>query len=396
MSCFSLLCGRKGSSSAAQPTEADIDLSSFKNINLYTYKELQIATENFSPANKIGEGGFGSVYKGKLRDGTLAAIKVLSAESKQGVKEFLTEIEVISSIEHENLVKLYGCCVERNQRILVYGYLENNSLAQTLGGEGHSSLYLSWHTRRNICICVARGLAFLHHEVEPHIIHRDIKASNILLDKDLQPKISDFGLARLIPANITHISTLVAGTAGYLAPEYAIRSQVTRKSDVYSFGVLLLEIVSGRCNTNRRLPAKERYLHTRAWDLYERGELESLVDSSLAGDFDVEEAIRFCKIGLICIQDSLQLRPSMSTVHDMLIGKTDVNEKMMSKPGLLFEFVETKDQGKQKDKVEEIEVENTSLMAMTSSERKDDLESSSFSGSTGSYATMTFTSIYDR
>ncbi|XLT31940.1 hypothetical protein HN873_063232, partial [Arachis hypogaea] len=133
-----------------------------------------------------------------------------------------------------------------------------------------------------------------------------------------------------------------------------------------------------------------------AWDLYERGELESLVDSSLAGDFDVEEAIRFCKIGLICIQDSLQLRPSMSTVHDMLIGKTDVNEKMMSKPGLLFEFVETKDQGKQKDKVEEIEVENTSLMAMTSSERKDDLESSSFSGSTGSYATMTFTSIYDR
>ncbi|XLT31941.1 hypothetical protein HN873_063233, partial [Arachis hypogaea] len=133
MSCFSLLCGRKGSSSAAQPTEADIDLSSFKNINLYTYKELQIATENFSPANKIGEGGFGSVYKGKLRDGTLAAIKVLSAESKQGVKEFLTEIEVISSIEHENLVKLYGCCVERNQRILVYGYLENNSLAQTLG-----------------------------------------------------------------------------------------------------------------------------------------------------------------------------------------------------------------------------------------------------------------------
>ncbi|XP_057724133.1 cold-responsive protein kinase 1-like [Arachis stenosperma] len=228
-----------------------------------------------------------------------------------------------------------------------------------------------------------------------------LKLAIYYLTKTCSPKfrisrkfILDFYLSILSESWIS--SFIFAFVSGYLAPEYAIRSQVTRKSDVYSFGVLLLEIVSGRCNTNRRLPAKERYLHTKAWDLYERGELESLVDSSLAGDFDVEEAIRFCKIGLICIQDSLQLRPSMSTVHDMLIGKTDVNEKMMSKPGLLFEFVESKDQGKQKGKVEEIEVENTSLMAMTSSERKDDLESSSFSGSTGSYATMTFTSIYDR
>ncbi|KAJ1441682.1 Serine/threonine-protein kinase, active site [Sesbania bispinosa] len=388
MNCLSILFRKRGSASATQSTEIEIDISDIQNVNLYTYKELQIATEGFSPANKIGEGGFGSVYKGKLRDGTLAAIKVLSAESRQGVREFLTEIKVISSVEHENLVKLYGCCVEGNRRILVYGYLENNSLAQTLLGGGHSSIQFSWHVRRNICIGVARGLAFLHDEVRPHIIHRDIKASNILLNKGLQPKISDFGLAKLISPDATHISTLVAGTTGYLAPEYVVRNQVTRKSDVYSFGILLLEIVSGKCNTNRRLPLEERYLHARAWDLYERGELESLVDIFLDRDFNVEEAISFCKIGLLCIQDSLQLRPSMSTVLDMLIGKIDVNEKKMTKPGLIFEFMEAKDQGKQKGKPE---VEETSFL--TGSGKQDD---SSLSGTTSSFAAMTFTSIYDR
>ncbi|XP_027342188.1 cold-responsive protein kinase 1-like isoform X2 [Abrus precatorius] len=376
MNCFSLFFRKRGSSSATQSTGLDLDISSIQNVNLYTYKELDIATEGFSLANKKGEGGFGSVYK------------VLSTESRQGVHEFLTEIKVISSIEHENLVKLYGCCVEGNHRILVYGYLENNSLAQTLLRRGHSSILFSWHIRRNICIGVSRGLAFLHDEVQPHIIHRDIKASNILLDKDLQPKISDFGLAKLIPPNLTHISTHVAGTFGYVAPEYAIRNQVTRKSDVYSFGVLLLEIVSGRANTNRHLLAEERYLHIRAWDLYEKGELDSLVDVSLDRDFNVEEAIRFCKIGLLCIQDSLQLRPSMSTVFDMLIGKRDVNEEKMTKPYLIFQFVEAKDQGKQKGKAE---VEETSLLA--GSERQDD---SSLSGTMSSFATMTFTSIYDR
>ncbi|KAK7244195.1 hypothetical protein RIF29_39013 [Crotalaria pallida] len=387
MSCFCLVFGKKGPSSATQSSEVDIDISDIENINRYTYKELKIATENFSPANKLGEGGFGSVYKGKLINGTLAAIKVLSAESRQGVKEFLTEIKVISTIEHDNLVKLYGCCVEGDHRILVYEYLENNSLAQTLLG-GHSSIQFSWHVRRNICIGVAQGLAFLHDEVQPHIIHRDIKASNILLDKSLKPKISDFGLAKLIPANLTHVSTLVAGTAGYLAPEYAIRSQVTRKSDVYSFGVLLLEIVSGKCNTNRRLPVGERYLLARAWDMYERGELESLVDVFLDRDFNVEEAIRFCKIGLLCTQDSLKLRPTMSKVLGMLIDEMDINEDKMTKPGLIFDIVESKDKGQQKGKAE---VENTSSLA--GSGIQDD---SSLSGTANSFATMTFTSIYDR
>ncbi|XP_057458585.1 cold-responsive protein kinase 1-like [Lotus japonicus] len=382
--CCSYLFRRKESSSATRLEGVDIDISDVQNIKFYTYKELRIASEGFSPANKIGQGGFGSVYKGKLRDDSLVAIKVLSAESRQGVNEFLTEIKVISSVEHENLVKLYGCCVEDNHRILVYGYLENNSLAQTLLGTGHSSIQFSWRVRRNICIGVARGLAFLHEEVRPHIIHRDIKASNVLLDKDLQPKISDFGLAKLIPPNLTHISTRVAGTVGYVAPEYAIRSKVTRKSDIYSFGVLLLEIVSGRPNTNKRLPVEEQYLLTRAWDLYERGELQSLVDPFLEGDFNMDEAVRFCKISLLCTQDSPQNRPSMSTVLGMLRGRREVNEENVTKPGMIFEFVQAMDEGKQKFKTE---VENSS------SGKQDD---SSSSETMTSFATMTFTAIYDR
>uniref|UniRef100_A0A5B7A0E9 Protein kinase domain-containing protein n=1 Tax=Davidia involucrata TaxID=16924 RepID=A0A5B7A0E9_DAVIN len=379
MSCFSCLFGRKVDLENKQPVELDEELSGIHNVNLYTYKELRIATDDFSPTNKIGEGGFGSVYKGRLKNGKIAAIKVLSAESRQGAREFLTEIKVISDTEHENLVKLYGCCVEDNHRILVYNYLENNSLAQTLLGGSHSSIQFSWRTRTRICIGVARGLAFLHEEVRPHIVHRDIKASNILLDKDLTPKISDFGLAKLIPPNMTHVSTRVAGTIGYLAPEYAIRGQLTRKADLYSFGVLLIEIVSGRCNTNTRLPVEEQYLLERAWDLYERRELVGLVDTALNGDFDAEEACKFLKIGLLCTQDAPKLRPSMSTVVKMLIGKMEVDDNNITKPGLISDFMDLK-------------VRSTPKTNVSS----DNLGNSTLSSGTSSCATMTFTAVYDR
>uniref|UniRef100_A0A2N9I108 Protein kinase domain-containing protein n=1 Tax=Fagus sylvatica TaxID=28930 RepID=A0A2N9I108_FAGSY len=389
-----------------------IELSGIKNINLYTYKELRFATDNFSHDNKIGEGGFGSVYKGTLKDGTVAALKVLSSDSKQGVREFLTEIKVISEVEHDNLVKLYGCCAEGYHRILVYGYLENNSLAQTLLGRGHSSIQFNWQTRRKICIGVARGLAFLHEEVHPHIIHRDIKASNILLDKDLMPKISDFGLAKFIQPNLTHISTRVAGTAGYLAPEYAIRGQVTRKSDIYSFGVLLLEIVSGRCNTNRRLPAEEQYLLEKVsssfnhhpnegvgllldtWVMFESGELLRLVDASLDEDF-IEEACKFLKIGLLCTQDMPKLRPTMSIVVSMLLGEVHVNDKDITKPGLLSDLMhpKAKDNKGQKYKAE---MKNSSDTASTGLGKLYNSSSSSSGHMTTSVATMTFNSIYDR
>lgn len=394
MNCFSCFCKRKGVSRATQTTEVDDEVSWAQNTCSYTYRELRMATDDFNPANKVGEGGFGSVYKGMLKDGTMAAVKVLSAESRQGLKEFLTEIKVIADIEHSNLVKLYGYCAEGNHRILVYGYLKNNSLAQTLLCGGHSNIQFNWPTRRKICVGVARGLAFLHEEVQPHIVHRDIKASNVLLDDELEPKISDFGLAKLFPANLTHISTNVAGTAGYLAPEYAIRGQLTRKADIYSFGVLLLEIVSGRSNTNRRFPLEEQYLVEKVWEFYQKQELVNLVDTSLAGDYDVEEACNYLKIGLLCIQDMPKQRPSMSTVVMMLMGEIEVNDKI-SRPGLLSELKSfegdkmPKHKGG-KDQINKREMKNSSsTLGMVES-------SSSSLGVDASYATMTFSSIYDR
>ncbi|KAJ4754828.1 Leucine-rich repeat transmembrane protein kinase [Rhynchospora pubera] len=336
------LCGLFGKNSALETVRQNEDIPGVNRIKIFSYNELRKATDGFSISNKIGEGGFGSVYKGKLKDGTIVAVKVLSSESRQGVREFLTELTVISDIEHENLVRLHGCCVEGINRILVYPYMENNSLAQTLLGRNPDNLEFNWQTRVKLCIGVARGLAFLHDEIRPPIIHRDIKASNILLDKNLTPKISDFGLAKLLPPNTTHVSTRVAGTIGYLAPEYAIRGQVTRKSDIYSFGVLLLEIVSGRCNTNTRLPYEDQFLLERTWALYEQENLEKIIDAFLGDDLDVEEATRFLKVALLCTQDATRLRPSMSTVLKLLTGKKSMGTEKITKPAVISDFMDLK------------------------------------------------------
>ncbi|GJM85645.1 hypothetical protein PR202_ga02115 [Eleusine coracana subsp. coracana] len=186
------------------------------------------------------------IPQGVLRDGTAFAAKVLSSESDQGIKEFLAEIESISEVKHANLVRLLGCCIQRRNRILIYEYLENNSLDHALQGLEKGVTTLSWSARSDICMGTAKGLSYLHEEHEPNIVHRDIKASNVLLDGNNKPKIGDFGLAKLFPDNVTHISTGVVGTTGYLAPEYFVHGQLTKKADVYSFGVLIFEIVSGR------------------------------------------------------------------------------------------------------------------------------------------------------
>jgi len=341
MSCFSIFC-KKRRTRRLPSSHHNEDVPGGPNIKRYTYRELVRATQNFSPSNKIGEGGFGSVYKGQLKNGTIIAVKVLSSESRQGVREFQNELVAISDISHDNLVKLYGYCTEGDQRILVYNHIENNSLAQTLLGSNHSNIQFNWKTRVNICLGIARGLAYLHHGVNPHIVHRDIKASNILLDRDLTPKISDFGLAKLLPPNATHVSTRVAGTLGYLAPEYAIRGQVTRKSDVYSFGVLLLEIVSGRSNSDTRLAYEDQILLEKTWIYYEQRDLEKIIDSSLGDDLDVAQACRFLEIGLLCTQDVTRHRPDMSKVIAMLTGETDVESANISKPAIISDFMDLK------------------------------------------------------
>lgn len=304
-------------------------------VRIFSYSEMRKATHDFSGANKIGEGGFGSVFRGKLKDGTIVAVKVLSANSRQGVREFVTELTAISDIVHENLITLVGCCAEGSQRILVYNYLENNSLSYTLLGSGRSNIRFNWRARVKIAVGVARGLAYLHDGIRPPIIHRDIKASNILLDKDLTPKISDFGLARLLPPNATHVSTRVAGTIGYLAPEYAVRGQVTKKSDIYSFGVLLLEIVAGRCNYNSRLPQGDQFLLEKTWAYYVQGKLEKVIDAEAGEDLNVEEACRFLKVGLLCAQDAMKLRPNMASVVLMLIGEKGISVDRITKPAVI-------------------------------------------------------------
>ncbi|XP_076958596.1 cold-responsive protein kinase 1-like [Bidens hawaiensis] len=362
--------------------DVSIELTDIENMRSYAYKDLRVATEDFRPENKIGQGGFGSVYKGTLKNGSIVAIKVLSADSGQGLKEFLTEITVISYIQHDNLVKLHGYCVEGDHRILVYGYLNNGSLDHTLLGNGHCGINFTWEIRKKICIGVAKGLAYLHEEVHPHVIHRDIKASNILLDEDFTPKISDFGLAKLFPSHVTHISTRIAGTLGYLAPEYAMRGQLTRKADIYSFGVLLLEIVSGRPNQKRWLPSDEQYLLEKVWQHYKEGELESLVDTSME-DVDLYEACRYLKIGLLCSQSLPKSRPSMSNVIKMLNDELDYNEKDLSDPGLLSELLGYK-------------ARKNITFGTTSSGSGSLQDSSSYGNTTLSFPNTTFTTITER
>ncbi|XP_056173116.1 probable leucine-rich repeat receptor-like serine/threonine-protein kinase At3g14840 [Syzygium oleosum] len=293
-------------------------------IGSFTLRQIKAATNNFDAANKIGEGGFGSVYKGLLSDGTTIAVKQLSSKSKQGNREFVTELGMISALQHPHLVKLYGCCIEGNQLLLVYEYMENNSLARALFGPEEFQLKLDWQTRHKICVGIARGLAYLHEESRLKIVHRDIKATNVLLDKDLNPKISDFGLAKLDEEDNTHISTKIAGTYGYMAPEYAMHGYLTDKADIYSFGIVALEVVSGRSNTSYQKKEKCFYLLDWARLLKEKGNLMDLVDRRLGSQFDQEEVLAMIKVALLCTNATPALRPPMSSVVSMLEGKAAV------------------------------------------------------------------------
>ncbi|KAI3809371.1 hypothetical protein L1987_25343 [Smallanthus sonchifolius] len=326
-----------------QHTGAEMDTK----FRLFSYDELKVASHGFSSKNKVGEGGFGAVYKARLSDGTIVAIKVLSIEleSMRGEREFISEMAALCDVQHGNLVNLHGCCVEGAKRYLVYDYMENNSLAYRFLGCEQNRISFSWTRRKNVSLGVAKALAYLHEEKNPHIVHRDIKASNVLLDHNFNPKVADFGLARLFQDDTSHISTRVAGTLGYLSPEYAVTGRLTRKSDVYSFGVLLLEIISGRSIVDFDMEHGEHFLVDKAWEMYNCDRMVELVDPVLLKGDDErlrDEAVRFMKVGLLCVQEATKLRPRMSAVIKMLTDETSVEEVKISRPGFLADLMDVK------------------------------------------------------
>ncbi|KAK1303136.1 Cysteine-rich receptor-like protein kinase 8 [Acorus calamus] len=271
---------------------------------------LRIATDNFSDVNKLGEGGFGVVYKGTLADGQEIAVKRLSRTSGQGIQELRNEAVLVVRLQHRNLVRLLGCCLEEQEKLLIYEYVLNKSL-NTFLFDPVKVQELTWERRYKIIEGIARGMLYLHEESQLRIIHRDLKVSNILLDKDMNPKISDFGLARLFGMDQTQDNTSrVVGTYGYMAPEYAMRGHYSIKSDVFSFGVLVLEIITGLRNSSFDLLSH-------VWKYWNEGRVLELIHQSL-GDYLSSEAMRCMHIGLLCVQEDAADRPTMSSVVLML------------------------------------------------------------------------------
>ncbi|KAG2239969.1 hypothetical protein Bca52824_091200 [Brassica carinata] len=305
------------------------------------YRTIQAATNDFSEGNNIGRGGFGEVYKGILSNGTEVAVKRLSKTSGQGETEFKNEVVVVAKLRHRNLVKLLGFSLERQERILVYEYLPNKSLDCFLFDPAKQS-QLDWTKRYHIIGGVARGILYLHQDSRLTIIHRDLKASNILLDADMNPKIADFGMARIFGMDQTQENTnRIVGTYGYMAPEYAMQGQYSVKSDVYSFGVSVLEIVSGKKNSSF-YQTDAHDLLSYAWWLWRKGTPLDLVDPVIVHNCDRSEVVRCIHIGLLCVQEDPVERPAISTIILMLTSNT-VTLPVPREPGLFFQSTPTKD-----------------------------------------------------
>ncbi|KAG6478898.1 G-type lectin S-receptor-like serine/threonine-protein kinase At4g27290 [Zingiber officinale] len=305
----------------------DLDLPLF---DLNTIAE---ATNNFSENNKLGQGGFGPVYKGRLVEGQEIAVKRLSKTSSQGVDEFKNEVMLIAKLQHRNLVRLLGCCIQGGERILVYEYMPNGSLDAFLF-DGAKSTLLDWKMRQDIILGIARGLLYLHQDSRLRIIHRDLKASNVLLDKEMTPKISDFGMARIFGEDIEGNTRRVVGTYGYMSPEYAMHGIFSVKLDVFSFGVLLLEIITGR--KNRGVYHSTLYLNLlgHIWSLWKEGKVMELVNESIDHSLSAAEILRCIKIGLLCVQERPRDRPTMYSVLKML-DNDNALEIEPSQPGFV-------------------------------------------------------------
>ncbi|CAA7394633.1 unnamed protein product [Spirodela intermedia] len=304
----------------------DIDLSDtfgsdkgFSEVPLVEFNSVQCATGDFSDANKLGEGGFGSVYKGKLGNGHEIAVKRLSRGSKQGHHEFANEVRLIARLQHKNLVRLLGWCTDQDEKILIYEYMPNKSLDKLVFAR---SVELSWEKRLTIIMGIADGLLYLHHHSRMRVIHRDLKTSNILLDNEMNPKISDFGLARIFEINQTEGNTRkVVGTFGYMSPEYAIDGVFSEKSDVFSFGVIVLEVISGKRCTGYYPCRESLNLLGYAWQLWKEGRGMELLDRAIKRSFQADEVLKCIQVGLLCIEENPADRPTMNFVVSMLTSE---------------------------------------------------------------------------
>nr|BAC57305.1 serine/threonine kinase receptor precursor-like protein [Oryza sativa Japonica Group] len=351
--CFSVQRRRKRSRSKQQHSYSmqmgeDIESVDSLFIDLST---LRAATGNFSETNRLGEGGFGSVYKGVLPNGEEIAVKRLSMSSGQGIEELKNELVLVAKLQHKNLVRLVGVCLQEHEKLLVYEYMPNRSIDTILFGTILYSEFnkllvklwftdkrreLDWGKRFRIINGIARGLQYLQEDSQLRIIHRDLKASNVLLDSDYTPKISDFGLARLFGGDQTReITRHVVGTYGYMAPEYAMRGHYSVKSDVFSFGILMIEIVTGRRSSGSLSFDQSNDLLSLVWEHWTMGTILEMMDPSLTSHAPRDQMLKCIHIGLLCVQDNPADRPMMSTVNVMLSSST-VSLQSPSKPSFFI------------------------------------------------------------
>nr|AAM98174.1 protein kinase-like protein [Arabidopsis thaliana] len=318
-----------------QEIELPIVLNEAESVQ-FDLKTIEAATGNFSEHNKLGAGGFGEVYKGMLLNGTEIAVKRLSKTSGQGEIEFKNEVVVVAKLQHINLVRLLGFSLQGEEKLLVYEFVPNKSLDYFLFDPNKRN-QLDWTVRRNIIGGITRGILYLHQDSRLKIIHRDLKASNILLDADMNPKIADFGMARIFGVDQTVANTArVVGTFGYMSPEYVTHGQFSMKSDVYSFGVLILEIISGKKNSSfYQMDGLVNNLVTYVWKLWENKTMHELIDPFIKEDCKSDEVIRYVHIGLLCVQENPADRPTMSTIHQVLTTSS-ITLPVPQPPGFFF------------------------------------------------------------